>query len=142
MNQSSDDRDRDNQSLENEDLSSAQPPSKRRKWILIAILFLLSSLGIGTVVGWYLIQKKLLPLVETEAGKYLHRPLNLGKLQSVSLTSARVGKSELPPTQDNPDHAVVETVKVKFNLLPLLFKKTLPLDIILIQPDVYIEQDK
>ena len=142
MNQPSNDRDRDNQSVENEDLSLAKPPSKRRKWIVMAILLVLSSLGIGTAVGWYLIQKKLLPLVETEAGKYLHRPLNLGKLQSVSLTSARVGKSQLPPTQDNPDHAVVETVKVKFNLLPLLFKKTLPLDIILIQPDVYIEQDK
>ncbi|MDJ0679288.1 MAG: translocation/assembly module TamB domain-containing protein [Xenococcaceae cyanobacterium MO_167.B52] len=142
MNQSSNDRDRDNKSIENEDLSLDQPPSKRRKWIVIAILLLLSTLGIGTVVGWYLIEKKLLPLVETEAGKYLRRPLSIGKLQSVSLTSARVGKSKLPPTQDNPDHAVVETVKVKFNLLPLLFKKTLPLDIILIQPDVYIEQDK
>ncbi len=142
MNQSSD-RGKEQKSMSHKYLLSDKPPQRRRRWIAIAILFLLSNLGVGAaIVGWYLIQKKLLPLVETETEKYLHRPVTLGELKSVSLTSARIGKSEIPPTQDNPDRAVVETVKVKFNLLPLLFKKTIPLDIILIQPDIYIEQDR
>ncbi|MDJ0533705.1 MAG: translocation/assembly module TamB domain-containing protein [Xenococcaceae cyanobacterium MO_207.B15] len=142
MNQPSDDHSQEQKSLGQKSLSSDKPPIRRRRRITIAVLLLLSSMGIATAVGWYLIQKKLLPLVETEAGKYLHRPVILGNLQSVSLTSARIGKSELPPTQDNPDRAVVETVKVNFNLLPLLFKRILPIDIILIQPDIYIEQDE
>ena len=142
MNQSSDDHDKAKKSLDRQHLSSDKPPRKRRKWLAIAILLLLGSVGVGTAIGWYLIQKKLLPLVEVEAGKYLHRPVKLGDLQNVSLISARIGKSELPPTEDNPDRAVVEAVKVNFNLLPLLFKKTLPIEIILIQPDIYIEQDE
>ncbi len=142
MNQSSDDHDKAKQSIDRQHLSSDKTPEKRRKWVAIAIILLLGSVGIGITTGWYLIQKKLLPLVEVEAGKYLHRPVNLGNLQNVSLSSARIGKSELPPTEDNPDHVVIEAVKVNFNLLPLLFKKTLPIEIILIQSDIYIEQDE
>ncbi|MDJ0900996.1 MAG: translocation/assembly module TamB domain-containing protein [Xenococcus sp. MO_188.B8] len=112
-----------------------------RKWVTIAFMIFLGAYGGGTVVGWYLIQTKLIPLIEVELGKYLDRPINIGKLQGLSLISARFGPSKLPATTDNPDRAEIDAVGVRFNLLPFLLTKTLPLEVDLIRPDLYIEQD-
>ena len=113
-----------------------------RKWLAIAFMIFLGAYGSGTVVGWYFVQTKLIPLIEVELGKYLHRPINIGDLQGLSLISARFGKSQLPATTDNPDRAEIDAVGVKFNLIPLLFTKTLPLEVNLIRPNLYIEQDR
>ena len=112
-----------------------------RKSAIALFIILLGSAGSGLVYGWYFIQRKLVPLIETEAGNYLQRPLELGKLQSISPTGASFAKSALPATEDNPDFAKVN--KVKVNLAPLYFLRTrrLKIDIILEKPDVYIEQN-
>ena len=118
--------------------------TKTSRWRKVAIAFsivLLGGAGSGLLYGWYFVQRKLVPLIETEAGNYLHRPLELGKLQSISPMGASFGNSALPATDDNPDFAKVK--KVKVNLAPLYFLRTrkLKLDIILEKPDVYIEQN-
>ena len=120
---------------------TATPNSWWRKMALAITVVLLGSAGGGLIYGWYFVQRKLVPLIETEAGKYLQRPLELGKLQSISPTGARFGNSALPATDDNPDFAKVNRVKV--NIAPLYFlrKRKLKLDIILEKSDVYIEQD-
>ena len=73
------------------------------KWLAIAFMMSLSTYGIGSVVAWYFVQTKLIPLIEVELGKYLHRPITIGNLQELSLVSARFGQSTLPATPDNPD---------------------------------------
>ena len=117
------------------------PNSWGRKIAIAITVLLLGGAGSGLIYGWYFIQRKLVPLIETEAGNYLQRPLELGKLQSISPTGARFGNSTLPATNNNPDFAKVNSVKV--NLAPLYFLRTrkLKLDIILEKSDVYIEQD-
>ncbi|MGK7895655.1 MAG: translocation/assembly module TamB domain-containing protein [Xenococcus sp. (in: cyanobacteria)] len=113
-----------------------------RKWLVIAFMFFLTTYGVGSVVAWYFVQTKLIPLIEVELGKYLHRPITIGDLQGLSLISARFGKSKLPATPDNPDRAEIDAVGVKFNLIPFIFTKTLPLEVNLIRPNLYIEQDQ
>jgi len=113
-----------------------------RKIIIAMAIVLLGGTASGLLYGWYFIQRKLTPLVETEAGEYLHRPLELGEFQKISLTGASFGTSALPATADNPDFVKVETVKINFAPLYFLRKRILQLDIILIKPDVYLEQDE
>ncbi len=121
---------------------AATPTSWARKVAIAVTILLLGGAGSGLIYSWYFIQRKLIPLIETEAGNYLHRPLELGKLRSISPTGASFGRSTLPATQDNPDFVKVKQVRV--NIAPLYFLRTrkLKLDIILKQSDVYIEQDK
>ncbi|WP_144054354.1 translocation/assembly module TamB domain-containing protein [Pleurocapsa sp. PCC 7319] len=113
-----------------------------RKLIFIIAILLLGSAGGGLIYGWQFVQHKLIPLIEKEAGNYLHRPLELGDLKAISPIGASFGRSALPATTDNPDFVKVK--KVKVNLAPLYFlrKRKLKIDIILIKPDVYIEQDE
>jgi translocation and assembly module TamB len=113
-----------------------------RKFVRTTALVLVGSAGGGLIYGWCFVQRKLIPLIETEAGNYLHRPLELGDLKSISLASASFGGSALPATTGNPDFVKVKEVKVNFALLHFLRQRKLKLDLILIKPDVYIEQNE
>lgn len=125
---------------------SPQSPKKSNSWLrrglIASFIATIGTVVIGNIVGDYLIEKELIPLVEKELNKYLRRPINIGDLKSFSLINARLGQSYLPATADNPDTLEVDAVEVDFNLLPLLFKKVLPLNVTLFQPNLYIEQDE
>ena len=112
----------------------------RRITIALLVVFL-GGAGGGLIYGWYFVQRKLVPLIETEAGNYLRRPLELGELKTISLTGASFGNSALPATDSNPDFVKVNRVKVNLAPLHLLRTRTLKIDIILEKPDVYIEQN-
>ncbi|WP_052055592.1 translocation/assembly module TamB domain-containing protein [Myxosarcina sp. GI1] len=114
-------------------------PQWRKILITIAILLLGGTVS-GLVYGWYLIQNKLIPVIETETSKYLNRPLELGDLQTISPWGARFGNSALPATANNPDAIAVEAVRVKLDPLYFLRRRILQLDIILVRPDIYLEQ--
>ena len=125
-------------------VSSNEHPKKSHRWrkVVGAIAFLLlGSAGGGLIYGWYFVQRQLIPLVEKEVGNYLHRPLELGELKSISPFGASFGNSALPATEDNPDFVEVERVKVNFALLNLL-QRELKLNLTLVEPNVYIEQDE
>ena len=111
-----------------------------RKIVMTVALLLLGSAGGGLIYGWYFVQRKLIPLVETEAGNYLHRPLELGELKSIFPTQASFGNSALPVTEDNPDFVKVKEVKINFAPLHFLRQGELKLDIIFVKADVYIER--
>ena len=121
-----------------------RPPngSRWRKLVLLMAWLLLGGVAGGSLYGWFFLQRKLVPLVETEVSKYLRRPLELGNLQSISPTAASFGNSALPATDDNPDFVEVEAIKVNFAPLHFLRERELKLDITLVEPDVYIEQDE
>ncbi len=98
------------------------------------------SLGYwGTQV---LVKKKLPPFLETQIGNIIERPINLGEVQGFSLNSIEFGETVIPPTATNTDKVTVEGVKVGFNIFPILFRRTLPLDVALVQPDIYLEQEQ
>ena len=113
-----------------------------RRGLVASAIFTLGTTIAAKVAGDHLIQQQLIPVVETELDKFLQRPLDVGDLKSWSLISARFGQSELAATADNPDTLVAQEIKVNFNLLPFLLTRELPLQITLIKPQLYVEQDE
>ena len=106
----------------------------------VAAIATVGSLGYwGTQV---LVKKKLTPFLENQIGKIIERPIDLGELKSFALNGVEFGKTVIPPTATDPDKVAVEGVKVGFNIIPVLFRRTLPLDVALIQPDIYLEQEQ
>ncbi|WP_225901190.1 translocation/assembly module TamB domain-containing protein [[Leptolyngbya] sp. PCC 7376] len=89
----------------------------------------------------YFIFKRLSPTIETQLTNLINRPVNLGEVKSFSLNGVRLGYSELPATEDETDQVLLEGVVVNFSLWPLLTQRKLNLDITLLKPQIYIEQD-
>jgi translocation and assembly module TamB len=101
--------------------------------------------AVGSLGYWgtqALAKQKLAPFLENQIGKIIERPLDLGELKGFSLNGVEFGQTVIPPTATDPDKVTVEGVKVGFNLIPVLFRRTLPLDVALIQPDIYLEQEQ
>ncbi|MEG5047220.1 translocation/assembly module TamB domain-containing protein [Microcoleus sp. B4-C1] len=119
------------------------PRPHRRWWRLLLLsgtgLTILGLVGVAVAQAW--VREKLAPLVETEVSQLLKRPVQLGRLERFSLRSLRFGRSTLPATPTDPDYASTEAVEVQFSIWPLLFNRTLKLDITLVKPNAYIEQD-
>src|SRR5919199_762109 len=116
---------------------------RRRQWHRLAIilsLLLLSGIGGGVTWVWFFVYKQLAPQVETTVTKLLNRPVKLGPVEGLSPVGLRFGASSLPATATDSDRASAEAVEVTFNLLPLLTKRQLPLDVTLVKPKAYIEQ--
>ncbi|PSB04833.1 translocation/assembly module TamB domain-containing protein [Merismopedia glauca] len=112
-----------------------------RTSITIGTILLLGAIA-GGIGLWIFIQRQLAPLVEESLRKSINRPVEVGKLESFSWTgAARFGRSEIPPTPTDTDRLTVEAIEVSVNPWRLLFNNTLQLDLTLIQPDVYLEQD-
>ncbi|MEG4506452.1 translocation/assembly module TamB domain-containing protein [Microcoleus sp. F6_B4] len=126
-----------------DDKNQLAPRPHRRWWRLL----LLSGTGLGIIalvaaaVGYQWVREKLAPLVETEVSQLLERPVQIGRLERFSPTSLRFGRSTLPATPTDPDYASTEAVEVQFSIWQLLFNRTLKLDITLVKPSAYIEQD-
>ncbi len=127
-----------------DDRKNQLPPRPQRRWWR---LLLLSGTGlgilglIGAMVAQAWVREKLAPLVESEVSQTLKRPIKIGRLERFSLTSLRFGRSTLPATATDPDYASTEAVEVQFSIWPLLFNRTLKLDITLVKAKAYIEQD-
>ncbi len=105
--------------------------------VAIAALGSLGYWGLDTLV-----KKKLPPVLENQIGKFIERPIDLGQVEGFSLSGIEFGETVIPPTATDPDKVTVEGVKVGFNIFPVLFRRTLPLDVTLTQPDIYLEQEK
>ncbi|MGE5658271.1 MAG: translocation/assembly module TamB domain-containing protein [Actinomycetota bacterium] len=109
--------------------------------------FLITGAGVGilTLGGllgatWW-VRTRLAPLVQTQISQLLLRPVQVGRLESFSPTGVRFGPSSLPATATDPDRAATQAVDARFSLLDLVFRRTLTLDITLINADAYIQQD-
>jgi translocation and assembly module TamB len=121
---------------------SPTPPTRprRRRWLWIT-LSVFTVIGGGLTVGWFVLKQQLSPIIAGILTEELNRPVNLGPTNYLSLTGIRFGKSELPPTETDTDRATVEGVNVTFDLFKLLTDKTLALNVTLLEPNAYIEQD-
>lgn len=112
-----------------------------RTSIALGVTTLVSIVG-GAWFAWIFVHQRLAPIVQADLTKTLKRPVQLGKVESFWITSLRFGSSSLPPTPTDPDTATVAAVEVGFNPLQLLLTRTLKLDITLVKPNLYLEQDK
>jgi translocation and assembly module TamB len=101
---------------------------------------LLAGVAGGAWYGWVFVNEKLAPLIETNLSQSLKRPVQLGRVERVSLTSLRFGRSSVPSTATDPDRVTIEAVDVAFNPIQLLLTRNLNLDITLDKPNLYLEQ--
>ncbi|MDX2213372.1 MAG: translocation/assembly module TamB domain-containing protein [Oculatellaceae cyanobacterium bins.114] len=116
---------------------------RRRLWVRVG-LGVGAVAFVGGVIGarqaWLFINNDLAPLIEQNLGQTLNRPVNLGTVESVSLGGLRFGASELPPTASDRDQVKLEAIEVQFNLLELLWTRTLRLSLTLVEPVLFVDQ--
>ncbi len=131
----------------NQDILSPSP-IRKRLWLLVlsrGSITLSGLLLLGVVVGiwrlWTFVQTELTPLAQQSLTTTLNRPVKLGRVTQFSLTGVQFGASAIPATPTDPDQVAVETVEVGFDLLQLIFNRHLKLDVTLVNPDIYIDQD-
>lgn len=114
--------------------------SRRRLALLVGFL-LLTGIASASAWAWFFVYGELAPLVQNTVSKILSRPVKMGKVESFSLTGLRFAATELPATATDRDRASVQNVDVTYNLLPLILNSRLELDVTLVKPKVYLEQD-
>ena len=124
-------------------------PLNRRLWLLLLrrgsialIVVLVASISGG---AWWLrnfILQDLVPLVQTNLAELLGRPIEIGKVDSVTLNSIRFSSLNIPATAQDSDRVTAKAIDVQFNPLQVLFTRTLNLNVALVEPSVYLEQDK
>ncbi len=121
----------------------------RQRWLLVVSrggLAVGGLLVMGVAVGmWRLqsfVQKDLAPLVEKNLTTIIDRPLQLGKVEGFSLSGVKFGASAIPATAADPDRVKADAVEVGFDPLQLLFNRRLKLDVTLVNPVGYVEEDK
>ena len=132
----------DNNHTSESNASNLPRRPRRRRSFWLWFLVLLSGVGGGLIWGWIFIHRQLSPLVEEAIAGIMDRPLELGEVESFSLSGIRFGPTTVPSTQTDPDQAGVDAVVVRFgNLFKLLTEQTLFLDITLVNPQAYIEQN-
>jgi translocation and assembly module TamB len=126
-----------------------QKPPNRRLWLL---LLGRTSLALGVVLlggiavgAWWArsyIYKDLAPLVQQNLEQLLGRPVKVGKVERFSLSSLRFSSLSIPAIPTDPDQVVAKALDVEFSPLQLLLTRKLALNVTLVQPNVYIQQDQ
>ncbi|MGJ5634298.1 translocation/assembly module TamB domain-containing protein [Nostoc sp. CALU 1950] len=131
----------------NQDILSPSP-IRKRLWLLVlsrGSITLGGLLLLGVIIGiwrlWTFVQTELTPLAQQSLTTTLNRPVKLGRVTQFSLTGVQFGASAIPATPTDSDRAAVEAVEVGFDLPQLIFNRHLKLDVTLVNPDIYIDQD-
>ncbi|BAZ42873.1 hypothetical protein NIES4101_88430 [Calothrix sp. NIES-4101] len=142
------DSDSNQDSLTPEAHSNSQSRSNQRFWLMVLTrgsIALGGILVIGLVAGaWWLqkfIHKDLAPLAQQNLTNTLNRPVQLGAVKDFSLSGVRFGASSIPATETDPDYATVEAVDASFDIWQLIFQRRLKLDVTLVNPKLYVEQN-
>ncbi|MEH1867592.1 MAG: translocation/assembly module TamB domain-containing protein [Nostoc sp.] len=126
-----------------------QEPSNPRLWLLLLgrtslALGVVLLVGIAAGVWWArsYVYKDLAPLVQQNLEQLLGRPVKVGKVERFSLSSLRFSSLSIPATTTDADQVVAKALDVQFSPLQVLLTRKLALNVILVQPNVYIQQDR
>jgi translocation and assembly module TamB len=115
--------------------------AKRPSTLIIGVTTL--ALGaVGYTGAKILIAQKLPPIIEEQLNNVLDRPVKVGSLDNISLSGAEVKDFLIPATGNDSDFVKIPDIKVAFQILPVIFRRTLPVEITLIKPEIYLDQDK
>lgn len=99
------------------------------------------AVGIG-YYGHVWVYNDVAPLVEQGIRHFLNRPIELGKLTSVSLTHLEFGPTQIPSTPQDPNWVNLQGLRVSYNPLQYLWEHHLGLTITAIRPQAHFEQGK
>lgn len=122
-----------------------QPASRRKRWLwagAAASGVVLTGTAAGAWWAWRFVNNDLAPMVSKNMSDLFDRPVQLGTLEQVSLTHLKFGPSAMPPTATDADQIKVEAVEVQFNPLEVLWDRRLSLDVTLVNPEAYVDQDQ
>ncbi|MCC5600949.1 translocation/assembly module TamB domain-containing protein [Nostoc favosum] len=126
-----------------------QKPPNRRLWLLLlgrtSLAFgvvLLVGIAVGAWWARSYIYKDLAPLVQQNLEQLLGRPVKVGKVERFSLSSLRFSSLSIPATSTDSDQVVAKALDVQFSPLQLFLTRKLALNVTLVQPNVYIQQDQ
>ncbi|HEY9824307.1 MAG TPA: DUF748 domain-containing protein, partial [Stenomitos sp.] len=116
--------------------------------VLGALLVLGVLLSAAAWRGLIFVEQELAPLIQKNLQQMLQRPVVLGPLRRYSLTEVEFGRSQIPTytttrdgkTVQDRDEAVAESVVVRFNPWLALVSQTLPIDVTLNRPQVYLDE--
>lgn len=98
--------------------------------------------GIVAVIwGDRLIDKYVTPIVEEEVEKSIGRPVQVGEVVGLSFWGIRLGESVMPATETDGTTFIADEIRVEISLRALLFQSKIQPDIVLVRPDIYLEQD-
>ncbi|MGL5872860.1 MAG: translocation/assembly module TamB domain-containing protein, partial [Xenococcaceae cyanobacterium] len=109
------------------------------------LIVAVTAIALGAVAyegAKILIAQKLPPYIEQQLSGILDRPIKLGALRNISLNGAEVDGLSIPATANDSDRVSIDKIQVNFNVLPVIFTRTLPVEITLIKPEIYLEQDR
>ena len=133
---------------------SPQPPHNRSNLIVRFLQRARSRSTIATgvsllvlsVAGYagvrFFVYQKLPGLLSKQLSQTLNRQVQVGEVESFSVTGIRFGTSEIPATPTDPDTVSIGSIQIGFNLLPVLLRRALPVSITLADLDAYIAQDE
>ncbi|NJO08994.1 MAG: hypothetical protein HC873_04260 [Leptolyngbyaceae cyanobacterium SL_1_1] len=123
---------------------SADEASRGKLWIRIGLV--LSAIAVlvaagGALWAWIFIHERLSPRISQILTDLLDRPIQLGEVERVTLSSIQFGPSAMPATEKDPDEVFAETIQVRFNLLETLLTRDLKLRLELDDVQGYLEQN-
>jgi|GEM_PF-3842850 len=124
-----------------QNLNSNNKNGLRRRILITILSVLLLSMGGGFTYGWFLLTRKLPPIAEKELTKLLKRPVNIGEVKGLSFGGVSFATSEIPATATDSNRVTIETVNVGINPVKLLLDNKLELNITLVKPELYLQQD-
>ncbi len=135
------------------DSSSTEKCSKsknrKRLWLLVlsrgglafgGLLLVGISIGIWRLQSF--IQQDLAQEVEKNLTTIIDRPLELGEVKGFTLSGVKFGVSTIPATATDADRVKADAIEVGFDPLQLLFNRRLKLDVTLVNPAGYVDQDE
>ncbi len=112
-----------------------------RPSIAIGLILLVGIVG-GAWWGWHFIHSQLAPLIARNLTQTLKRPVQIGEVASFSFNSIEFDSLSIPATATDGDRLIAQLVEVNFDFWQLLLNQTLELEVTLVQPDIYIQQEK
>ena len=110
----------------------------RRFWFGMGLI-VGGSVGLSLGTSWWF-KYQLSPLIADGLTYFLHRPVQIGDLQSFSLTSLRLGKSEIAATATDPDRVSIEALEIHYNPWTFLLNRKLKIQITAVNPTIFLEQ--
>jgi translocation and assembly module TamB len=91
--------------------------------------------------GRQLAQRQAAPFLTTELSKLLGRPIEIGKIEDLSLQGIEVGPSRLPPIPEDQSTVTLQGLKLEINPLLFLVGKPVVAQATLVKPVIDLVQD-
>ncbi len=103
---------------------------------------LVVGLAGGVWWAWRFVNEDLAPLIARQVSNQLNRPVEVGPIEQISLNRIVFGPSAIPATPADADRLEIPRVEVTFNPFEVLWDRTLSVDVTLIRPEAFADQNE